>query len=54
MAGLGGFPRTLSMEQQGLFALGYYHQRAADRQAAMARRDANRTSDKGEADEGVA
>jgi CRISPR-associated protein Csd1 len=27
----GGFPRTLSLEQQAMFALGYYHQRAYDR-----------------------
>jgi CRISPR-associated protein Csd1 len=25
---LSGFPRTLTLEQQGLFSLGYYHQRA--------------------------
>lgn len=29
------FPRTLSLEQQGLFALGYYHQRAHNRAKAM-------------------
>lgn len=27
----GGFPRTLTLEEQGLFALGYWHQRAFDR-----------------------
>jgi len=32
--GLAAYPTTLSLEQQGLFALGYYHQRAADRHAA--------------------
>jgi CRISPR-associated protein Csd1 len=40
--GLQGFPKTLSLTDQGLFALGYYHQRAADRAgaaAARARRD---------------
>jgi len=26
-----GFPRILTLEQQGMFSLGYYHQRAADR-----------------------
>lgn len=35
---IGDFPRTLTLREQGLFALGYYHQRAADaddaRQAA--------------------
>lgn len=34
--GLDHFPRTLTLEQQGRFALGYYHQRAADRAAAAA------------------
>lgn len=29
-----GFPRTLSLHEQGLFALGYYHQRAHDRAEA--------------------
>ena len=29
-----GFPRTLALEDQGLFALGYYHQRAFDRAQA--------------------
>ena len=33
-AGLTGFPRTLTLEEQGLFALGYYHQRAWDRAQA--------------------
>ncbi len=33
---LPGFPRTLTLQEQGLFALGYYHQRAADRAAARA------------------
>lgn len=28
------FPKTLTLPDQGLFALGYYHQRAADRRAA--------------------
>jgi CRISPR-associated protein Csd1 len=29
-----GFPRTLTLEEQGIFALGYYHQRAHDRAQA--------------------
>ena len=29
------FPKTLTLEQQGRFVLGYYHQRAKDRAAAM-------------------
>lgn len=32
------YPTTLSLPEQGLFALGYYHQRAADRAAAKAAR----------------
>jgi len=32
---LRGFPRTLTLEDQGLFALGYYHQRAHDRAQAI-------------------
>jgi CRISPR-associated protein Csd1 len=38
MAPLGAFPMTLTLEQQGLFALGFYHQRAADRARAAANR----------------
>ena len=33
-AGLKSFPRTLTLQDQGLFALGYYHQRADDRTQA--------------------
>jgi CRISPR-associated protein Csd1 len=36
--GLAAFPRTLTLEEQGLFSLGYYHQRAHDRAAAIAYR----------------
>ncbi|MCR4411140.1 MAG: type I-C CRISPR-associated protein Cas8c/Csd1 [Thermoguttaceae bacterium] len=36
--GLSFFPRTLTLEQQGLFGLGYYHQRAQDRADAIARK----------------
>ena len=36
LAGLDGFPRTLSLDQQALFALGYYHQRAHQRGRARA------------------
>lgn len=35
-AGLPAFPKTLTLEEQGLFGLGYYHQRASDRAAANA------------------
>lgn len=31
---LSSFPRILTLEEQGLFALGFYHQRAFDRQQA--------------------
>ena len=37
---IAGFPKTLSLEQQALFSLGYYHQRAHDRAEAMSRRAA--------------
>jgi CRISPR-associated protein Csd1 len=35
-AGLTAFPHTLTLDQQGVFCLGYYHQRAAERAAARA------------------
>ena len=35
------YPRGLSVAQQGWFALGYYHQRVADRAAILARGEAN-------------
>jgi CRISPR-associated protein Csd1 len=43
LSGLDGFPRTLTLEEQGLFSLGYYHQRAFDR--AQAREAAERRRD---------
>ena len=46
LAPLSAFPRTLTLQEQGLFALGYYHQRAADRAAARAAAERRR----GEAD----
>jgi CRISPR-associated protein Csd1 len=33
-SGITAFPTTLTLQEQGLFALGFYHQRAHDRQAA--------------------
>jgi len=36
LSGLEGFPKTLALEDQAIFSLGYYHQRAADRAAAIA------------------
>lgn len=44
-SGLQTFPKTLSLEHQGLFALGYYHQRAADRAGAAAYLKAQKTED---------
>jgi CRISPR-associated protein Csd1 len=40
LGGLDSFPKTLSLKQQALFSLGYYHQRAADRAAARAHKEA--------------
>lgn len=37
VAAIGAFPRTLTLEDQGFFALGYYHQRAYDRAQARQR-----------------
>ena len=50
MSGLPAFPRALTLEQQGLFSLGYFHQRAADRAAAIAHKQAGET-DAGESKE---
>lgn len=36
LAGMDGFPRVMTLEQQGRFALGYYHQRAHDRAERIA------------------
>ena len=36
LGGLPAFPRTLSLDDQALFALGYYHQRANSRARARA------------------
>jgi len=44
MSGLPVFPRTLSMEEQGMFALGYYHQRSADAKARLEHSQANQTT----------
>ncbi|MGC8835098.1 MAG: type I-C CRISPR-associated protein Cas8c/Csd1, partial [Armatimonadota bacterium] len=39
------FPATLSLREQALFCLGYYHQRAADRRSARERSQANRSEE---------
>ena len=36
LAGLQGFPRVLNLQEQALFSLGYYHQRAQNRAGAKA------------------
>lgn len=38
MGNLSGFPKVLSLEEQGWFSLGYYHQKAWDRAQAKARK----------------
>jgi CRISPR-associated protein Csd1 len=43
-SGLKNFPRVLTLEKQGLFALGFYHQRATDRAAATAHRQADQSA----------
>jgi CRISPR-associated protein Csd1 len=35
--GLTSFPKILTLEKQGMFALGFYHQKADDRAAAKAK-----------------
>lgn len=42
MAGIPTFPAVLTLEEQGLFALGYYHQRADDRAKATDARERRR------------
>nr|MBF6590887.1 type I-C CRISPR-associated protein Cas8c/Csd1 [Ktedonobacterales bacterium] len=37
LEGLPAFPHTLTLQKQGLFALGFYHQKAADSRAIKAR-----------------
>lgn len=53
-SGLSGFPRTLGLTDQALFALGYYHQRAFDnaraREAKAARQSAKDASDEASSD----
>lgn len=41
------FPKILTLEDQGLFGLGYYHQRAADRSRAIANKKTRDSSDDG-------
>ena len=47
-----GFPKSLSLKEQGVFALGYYHQRAHDREQMREAVERRRNSgDHGENDE---
>jgi CRISPR-associated protein Csd1 len=39
------FPKTLTLQDQGLFALGFYHQRAEDRRQARERAEAKNTGE---------
>ena len=52
MSGLNTFPKVLTLEQQGIFSLGYYHQRAHDRSQAIERRRNRSTDEPGQAPEG--
>jgi len=47
LARLHTFPAVLTLEEQGIFAVGYYHQRAEDRAAAMARKKQKETGGEG-------
>ncbi len=55
IGGLSSFPSTLTLEEQGMFSLGYYHQRAHDRaqakEARAARGAAGNQRDSGANDE---
>ncbi len=51
MAKLRSYPKTLTLEQQGLFSLGYYHQRAANRAEAVAHIQAKKDAAEEQADE---
>jgi CRISPR-associated protein Csd1 len=44
MANLDGFPNTLTLREQAVFALGYYHQRAQDRAQRNAAVEARKTA----------
>jgi CRISPR-associated protein Csd1 len=41
------FPNTLTLRQQAIFALGYYHQRAHDRAQRRAAREARERREEG-------
>lgn len=49
--GLTFYPKTLTLEEQGFFALGYYHQKAANRAGAIAYKQLQHDADKNKSDE---
>jgi CRISPR-associated protein Csd1 len=49
MARIGDWPKTLTLKEQALFSLGYYHQRAHHRTEAIARRAASNSNSEQEA-----
>ena len=49
--GLTFYPKTLTLEEQGFFALGYYHQKAANRAGAIAYKQLQHDTDKNKSDE---
>ncbi len=49
--GLTFYPKTLTLEEQGFFALGYYHQKAANRAGAIAHKQLQHDADKNKSDE---
>jgi hypothetical protein len=49
LSNLPTFPRTLTIDEQGLFVLGYYHQRAADAKARLEHRMQSGVIENGEA-----
>jgi len=49
--GLTLYPKTLTLEEQGLFALGYYHQKAANRAGAIAYKQSQQDEDKNKLEE---
>lgn len=49
--GLTFYPKTLTLEEQGFFALGYYHQKAANRAGAIAYKQSQKDTDKNNSEE---
>ncbi len=50
MKRLNVFPATLDLQEQGMFALGYYHQKAADAKAAKERSEARKLTEANQPD----